>query len=218
EGHLRIFAMVRVGTRCWVVSQSGLYVHDPQTDRFVSVVRAKDRLYFRATAAVAGTDAVWFGGDGGTVSRLDRKTGRLELMGVIPGRKVSAVALDKNGRVLVATGYTRVALPFSMRSVLRLPAADALAFDGKAWLTVRDEVRPAPMPFRCGYQGDNMNRVKHQLNYLVRDGKRLSFLQGVFRPKVLCEDPVDGKLWLATWAGAVSIPLPRPAADAPEAR
>jgi len=225
EGHFSILGLENVGDRCWVISQGGVYAQDAHTGRFGAVVSENDLVYFRATAAAPGKDAVWFGGDGGTISRLDRTTGWLELVGVVPGREITAIAFDPSrasgsfktpndqGRVLVRTAKTRVTLPFSMRSAKRLPDADTLVFDGKKWRTGSQDVRPVETRFSCKYAGPHRDKGKYQPNYLYRAGQKIAFLRGVFRPNVLCEDPVGKKLWLATYSGPASIPLPTAASE-----
>ena len=207
EGHQRILDIRQIAGRCWVISQTGLYVFDPEKQRFVAVVRETDRLYCRPSAAVAAEADVWFGGDGGTVSRLNRDTGRLQLVGIVPGRTVTGLAWQ-GGRVLVRTAPLAVALPASLGEGPHLPAADVIAFDGERWAP-----DPGPWPavtkpvYTCNYVGPHRDKAKSQANYLLREGRKIAFLRGVFRPRVLCEDKVGGRVWLASYAGVLSVAL-----------
>jgi hypothetical protein len=203
EGHPTVLGLERAGGKTWAVCQCGLHVFDAAEDRFVPTVPGPWRFYWRLTAAAAARDAVWFGGDGGTVSRLDRSSGEIHLVGVAPGRKVVAIEA-RDGRVAVRTAPVKVVLPAALQGAPRLPDADLIVFDGRAWSSGTPGVDPAPSAFTC----------KEKSNYLLRDGRRVAFLKGVFRPTVLCEDPAGGRLWLATHEGLASVPLPEaPGAD-----
>ncbi|MGQ9663357.1 MAG: hypothetical protein ACUVWX_13615, partial [Kiritimatiellia bacterium] len=211
EGHFIILGLENISGHCWVVTQGGVYVNDERTDRFVTVLEGRDRLYFRATAAAPTADAVWIGGDGGTVSRLNRRTGRLELVGVVPDRTITAIAVDGK-RVVVNTappeGKYAIALPYSMRSANRLPIADSLAFDGEKWTVSDEKISPPDTAYRCNYTGPYRDVAARQENFLYRGEQKVAFLRGVFRPQVLCADPVGGKIWLGVYSGLASVPLP----------
>ena len=197
DGHAIVLGAERVAGRAAFVTEAGVFLHDAAGDRFTPALREADRLYWRATAAAADEGCVWFGGDAGTVSRLDRKTGRLELVGVVPGRKIEAVSVS-DGKVLVRTARGDAVLPVSLASAPKLPEADVLVFDGRDWAAGRADVKRPGLPWT----------LARRSNYLLRDDKRAAFLKGVFRPLVLCEDPVEKRLWLGTYAGVASIPLP----------
>lgn len=197
EGHPALLGIEQVAGRTWAIFENGLSVYDAKADRYLPVVRKGLRFYWRATAAAAGKEAVWFGGDGGTISRLDRRSGRLELVGVVPDRKIVTIAADGN-RVVARTEKTTVTLPVSLRSTRKFPDADALVFDGERWSAASAKVKPATSSLTCGKKG----------NYLYDGQKRIAFLKGVFRPVVLCEDKVGGMLWLATYSGVCGVPLP----------
>ena len=57
-------------------------------------------------------------------------------------------------------------------------------------------------PVEDGAGGDSL-----AVGYLSRNGKRVAFLKGVFRPRVLCEDRAGDTLWLASYSGVLSVPL-----------
>ncbi len=197
EGHPTLLGVEQVAGRAWTVFDNGVFVHDAGSDRFAPVVQEGPRLYWRPSAGAASEQAVWFGGDGGTVSRHDRATGRLELVGVVPGREIVSIAAD-GGRVCVQSKKSDVVLPVYLRSATELPDADVVVFDGQAWSAGSEPVQPAGSRFSC----------QSKSNYVLRDGKRAAFLKGLFRPAVLCEDPHGGKLWLAAYSGVAAIPLP----------
>jgi len=207
EGHLRILGIERVAGRCWVISHGGLYVYDAAKDRFAPVLEQADRLYFRATCAAPAAEAVWFGGDGGTISRLDRKTGRLGLVGVVPGRKIAAISADK-GRVTARTVPAEATLPASLRDARLLPAADVLVSDGKQWRAGTEDIPGPKTAYSCRFVGGHADEARRQVNYLWRGKERIAFIEGVFRPKVLAEDATGKKLWIATYAGIAVVPLP----------
>jgi hypothetical protein len=201
EGHPIVLGIEGIAGRAWVLAESGVFRYDAAADRFAPVVREPMRTYWRVTAAAAGPRCLWFGGDGGTVSRFDRQTGRLECLGVAPGRKVTAIATAAGG-IVVRTAATDAVLPVNMQSVPKLPNGEVLRFDGRRWSAGGGNAPSPASAFRCSGKG----------NYLYRGRERVAFLRGVFRPGVLCEDPAGGKLWLATYSGVASVPLP--AADA----
>jgi len=202
DGHPRVLGIVSAGGRTWAVCESGLFVRDAGTGAFAPVVRATRRAYWRVTAAAAGKHAVWFGGDAGTVSRLDRKTGRLELLGVAKGRKVTAIAvvgdLGADDAVLARTAGTKAVLPASLAKAPRLPALEAIAYNGTTWYARDEAVRAPRRAFATKKRGST----------LYRGNSRAAFVQGVFRPIVLCEDRTAGVLWLGTYSGVASVPLP----------
>jgi len=197
DGHPIALGVEEIAGRAWVVSEAGLFVREPNGDRFRAVLSEPDRLYWRATAAAADDRGVWFGGDGGTISRLDRKTGRMELLGVVPGRKIERIAVS-DGAVLVRTAKADVVLPVSLASAPKLPAADVLRLEGDKWSAGGGAVSRASLGWR----------IRGKSNYLNRGDKRVAFLKGVFRPIVLCEDTVGKRLWLGTYEGVASVPLP----------
>lgn len=197
EGHPVVLGIEHVAGKTWVICESGLFVHEAAGDRFRPVVRARCRMYWRATAAAAGRQGVWIGGDEGTISRLDGNSARLELVGVVPGRKIVSVAVEGR-RVVVRTAKADVALPVALKSAAKLPAADCLVFDGAKWSPGPAEIQPSTSAFSC----------RKKSNYLYKGDRRIAFLKGVFRPKVLCEDPRGGRLWLGTYSGIAGIPLP----------
>jgi len=201
DGHPVVLGIESIGKRTWAVCESGLFVRSA-AGRFTPVVRTAHRAYWRVTAGAAGKHAVWFGGDGGTISRLDRKTGRLELVGVSRGRKILAITVTgdagKDDAVVVRTGSTKAVLPVSLASAPGLPGAETIAFDGVKWKASDKDAPSAAMRFSCQKRGD----------YVYRGGKRVAFVKGVFRPIMLCEDTLAGKLWLGTYSGVAGIPLP----------
>jgi hypothetical protein len=202
EGHPIVLGLERLAGRAWAICQSGLFVHDEAADRFVPVTAGAFRFYWRLAAAAAGPEAVWLGGDGGSVSRLDRRTGRIELCGVAPGRKVTALAL-RDGRVLVRTAKAKLVLPVQLKDATKLPDADTLAFDGRNWAATSEPVKPAGSRLRFQRRG----------NYLLRGEQRVAFIKGIFKPAVLCEDPAGKRLWLAAYNGLAAVPLPTRPAD-----
>jgi len=197
EGHPVVLSVEAVAGRAWAVCESGLFVHEAVDDAFRPAVRQAPRVYWRTTAAAAAKDAVWFGGDGGTISRFDRRTGRLELVGVAPGRKVIAMAAAAGG-VVARTAAADVPLPVGLRDAPKLPRADRLLCSGRTCRATDVDARPPETDFHCRRKG----------SYLYRGRRRVAFLKGVFRPRVLCEDRIGGRLWLSTYSGVASIPLP----------
>jgi len=198
EGHPVVLGVECVGGRACVIAESGVFVRDAAADRFTPVIAEPVRVYWRATCAAAGPSAVWFGGDGGTVSRYDRKTGRLELVGVAEGRKIAAMVATPDG-VAVRTAKADVALPVSLASAPRLPAGETATYrDGKGW-----SAEPAAFPaLKPVWAFDSKS------NYLLAGGKRVAFVPEIFRPVVLCEDPVGKRLWLGGYSGVAWVPLP----------
>ncbi len=210
EGHARVLGIESVDGRCCVVSQTGVFVHDPGTDEFRCVVREADRVYHRATCAAPTTDSVWFGGDGGTISRLDRRTGMLSLVGVLRGRSIVRITA-RDDRVVVVSEAGSATLPDTLAKAPALPQADVLVrADGK-WApgeaSLADADSDRGSPYACRFLGRHSDEAKRQDNYLDCDGKPVAFLKGVFRPKVLCEDGAGGVLWLSTYGGIASVPL-----------
>ena len=201
-GHPVVLGIEHVAGRTWAVCENGLFVHDSAAGKFVPVVRIGHRAYWRVTCAAAGRHAVWFGGDGGTISRLDRKTGRLELVGVAEGRKIVDLAVTRDlgtdDAVLARTQTAKVVLPVSLARAARLPGAETIAFDAGRWRACDERASAVRPKLSCAKRG----------NYVYRDKQRIAFVKGVFRPIVLCEDPHTGKLWLGTYSGVASAALP----------
>lgn len=203
EGHPKVLAMASLAGRTWAVCESGLFVHDASTGKFVPVVRSARRAYWRVTAAAAGAHAMWFGGDGGTISRMDRKTGRIELVGVAKGRKMTSLVvlgdLGADDEVVARSEGGKAVLPASLADAAKLPAVQGIAYSGKAWY-LREDNTAAP---KCRYT------FQKRSNYLYRARRRVGFITGVFRPTVLCEDRRTGTLWLGTYSGVASVRLPQ---------
>jgi hypothetical protein len=204
DGQPIVLGVENVAGRAVVVAENGVFALGAGDGaggrKFAPLLAEPDRLYWRATCAAAGDKAVWFGGDAGTVSRLDRKTGRLELIGVAAGRKITAMAARGDG-VIVRIEKSQTVLPVALAAAPpKLPDGDTLAFDGKAWSVSTESVDAPKSAFTCKAKG----------SYLYRgEGDRpAAFLQGIFRPIVLCEDPAGGKLWVGSYAGVASVPLP----------
>jgi len=203
EGHPIVLGIEQVGGRVWVINSAGLFARDAKTDEFRPVHRATPRLYWRATAAAAVSDAIWFGGDGGTVSRLDRATGRLELVGVAAGRKVTAI-VPGSGGVLVKTDKANVVLPVSLASAAELPDGAVLGFDGKKWTGGAGQISGKALAYEC----KSVRGRGRRADYLGKGKDRLGFLKGVFRSKVLCVDEAGGQVWLSAYSGVASVALP----------
>ena len=201
DGHPIALGIEAVAGRAWLVSEAGLFVHDDASDKFRPVLRQSPRVYWRATAAAVGGNCLWIGGDGGTVSRLDRRTGRTEILGVAEGRTIERIAVAGGG-VLVKTARTDAVLPVGLASAPKLPAGEVLAFDGKKWTAASGAMPRQATPFRFEKQG------RRYSNYLRKDGRRVAFVKGLFRPIVLCEEPAAGRLWLGVYSGVASVPLP----------
>ena len=66
------------------------------------------------------------------------------------------------------------------------------------WSAGSGKVEPGASAYAC----------RKKRNHLYHGTRRVAFLKGVFRPRVLCEDRVGRKLWLATYSGVASSPLP----------
>lgn len=203
DGHPIVLGLESVAGRLWAVCEGGLFVHDPATDRLTATEAVEGfRGYWRISAAAAGAEAVWFGGDGGTVSRFLRQTGRYELLGVVPGRRIVAMAAEGQG-VAVKTAPTTAQLPASLRAAPTLPVAEVIAFDGATWAAVDRAVAGKASAFS----------MERRANWLTRDGRRVGYLKGVFRPEPLCDDEVGRRIWLATYDGVAWVPMP--AAETP---
>jgi len=196
DGHPIVLGMEDLAGRAWVISEGGLFAEDPGGGAFSPVLREAPRLYWRATAAAADPDCVWFGGDAGTISRFDRKTGRLDLLGVAEGRKIVRM-VARGGGVRAATSRSDAVLPVSLADAARLPEGDVLDFDGKRWTAGSGQV--APQAIHYSFRGRS--------NYLYRGQKRVAFLKGVFRPIALCEDRAAGEVWLGTYEGVACVRL-----------
>jgi hypothetical protein len=197
EGQPVILGMENPAGRVCVITESSVYFFDENSGKFQPAMREPFRAYWYVTTAVPGTDGAWFGGDAGTISRLDRATGRLDLVGVMKGRKITAMARTDDG-IAVKTEKTEAVLPASLSDAPQLPAADVVAWDGKAWKTATLGVEPTPSEFQ--FEKDS--------SYLAKAGHRVAFIKGVFRPTVLCEDKAGGLLWFAAYNSIGAIPLP----------
>ena len=200
EGHPDLLGLDSTAGKPVAVFENGVSIQ--AGDAFRTPLLEPFRIYWQATAAVPTEEAVWFGGDAGTLSRLDRKTGKLELVGVVPGRKIAAMAA-KDGRVFARTVPFEAVLPHSMADAPELPAAGVIAFDGESWEPAEGMPGSPQTRFSC----------KNKSSYLYRDEQRVAFLKGVFKPDVLCEDPYAKVLWVGTYSGVAPVPLTEVSAD-----
>ena len=201
DGQPTVLGVEPIAGRTWAICESGAFVLDAAGKRFTPIVREADRLYWRATAAVAARDAVWFGGDCGTIGRLDRATGRLSLVGVAGGRKIDAMGF-RGGQLVVRSTKTAVSLPPAVASAPALPDADCLTLDIDAKTKT---FTPGRVTITAADTGLSF---RPKSNYLYQGDRRVAFVAFVYRPKVLCGDPNEDKLWLSTYSGVASIPLP----------
>lgn len=201
DGQPIVLGVEPIAGRTWAVCQSGAFVLDTAGKRFTPVVRQADRLYWRATAAVAARDAVWFGGDSGTISRLDRATGRLAIVGVAGGRKIDAMGF-RDGRLVVRGTKTAVSLPPTVASATALPDADCLTLDIEAKTRT---FKPARVTLPAADTGLSF---RPKSNYLYKGDRRIAFVASIYRPKILCRDPNADRLWLTTYSGVAWVRLP----------
>ncbi|MDD4892347.1 MAG: hypothetical protein PHU85_20685, partial [Phycisphaerae bacterium] len=166
-----------------VVNENGVFAQ--RGDSFAPLLRENFRVYWAGTCAAPSDSGVWFGGDSGTISKLDRKTGRVELVGLVPKSKVvsifGGIATVADAPVVLPRGLTAKDMPAVDKSVTLEPAASA---------------RPGVCDYVC------------KGNYLCKGDTRVAFLRGVFKPAVLCADPVANRIWLSTYDGLASIPMP----------
>ena len=215
-GFPRVLGLVRAAGTAWVIHESGVYAYDPVTDKFQAVVTEGFGAYWQVTAGACDSSGVWFGTDAGTITRYDRRTRRFSLLGVVEGRKITEIRIDK-GKVFVRTARPRIkpTLPAGLSDLAELPAAEVLCCDGGSWSAASAKDMPPTPTARYEFRPER-NRAS---NYLAGPApgsgraKRLGYLKSVFEPKVLCEDG-PGVLWLSVWGGVARLQLPdSPAAD-----
>jgi hypothetical protein len=210
HGFLGVLGLLRAADTVWVVHEGGVYAYDPARDEFQAVLTEGFRAYWQVTAGACDSSCVYFGTDAGTITRYDRQAGRFHLLGVVRGRKISRMRIDK-GKLFVRTERPKVkaTLPAGLSELAELPAADVLCCDGGSWSPAQAKDMPPTPAARYEFQ-----RERHWAsNYLAGpapgDGrpKRLAYLKSVFQPKVLCEDG-PGVLWLSVWGGVARLELP----------
>ncbi len=210
HGFPRVLGLLCAANIAWVVHESGVYVHDPVKNEFRAVLTEGFRAYWQVTAGACDSSAVWFGTDAGTITRYDRRARQFRLLGVVPGRKIAEMRIDK-GKVFVRTAKpkTKPALPAGLSDVAELPVADVLCCDGASCSAARASDMPPAPAARYEFQRER----KRPSNYLAGPApgsgspKRLAYLKGVFQPQVLCEDG-PGVLWLSVWGGVARLQLP----------
>ena len=196
HGHRRMLGLLSCGGTVWVVHEGGLYTYDQSKDSFRPVLTEPFRAYWQVTAAASGPSGVWFGTDAGTVTRYDRRSGRFRLLGVIPGRKITQIrtAADK---VWVRTAPAKVTLPAALLNLPKLPTAQVIHYDGRAWSASSDGRMPKAPALHFQFQKGNY------LHGPAGDTGRpapLGYLKGVFQPKVLCAEGPD-TFWVTVWGG-----------------
>jgi len=202
HGHRRVLGLAACGGTTWIVHEGGAYFYDEEDDRFRSVKVEPFRAYWQVTAADCDDAALWLGTDAGTITRYDNTSGRFELLGCCPQRKIERIRVA-DGKVWVETAPGQASPPRPLRDLPRLgPArASTLVYDGETWSAGGKGEMPAART--TGYRFDKRG-------YLVTAGRdrRVGFVRGVFEPKVLCVEE-DGALWIKVWGGIGRLTLNR---------
>ena len=219
HGFPDVLGLLRAADTVWVVHEGGVYAYDPARDEFQAVLTEGFRAYWQVTAGACDSSCVYFGTDAGTITRYDRRARRFHLLGVVRGRRISRMGIDK-GKLFVRTEKPKIkpTLPAGLPELAELPAADVLCCDGGSWSPAQAKDMPATPAARYEFQRER-NRPS---NYLAGPApgsdspKRLAYLKGVFQPKVLCQEG-PGLLWLSVWGGVARLQLPASPAERPGA-
>ena len=196
EGQPIVLGMEVVAGHMCIITESGVYLFNEKTGKFQAALHEPFRAYWRVTAAAVDKNAIWFGGDAGTISRLDRATGQLELMGVMKGRKITVMVATDQG-IAVKSEKTDVVLPIQLAETKEIQGTEVV-WDGKEWRP--SDAALAIQRSAFGFEKDS--------DYLTKAGKRTAFVKGIFKPVVLCEDKTGGLLWLGTHNGVAAVRLP----------
>lgn len=218
-GHDLILALFAQGGRHWAVTEGGVACFDEAAARWLHVLPAEFRWYWRATAALDDGRSLVIGSDRGLVCRLDFATGRFLFLGALKDRAIARIAKAPDGALLVAGRQAPLGLlPVQVRESLKPLDADAARFDGTAWTPAKPgDLPPAdPAPQWTFRQFDRKDHLdKSQGNFLCGPGPEANpryYVKEAFFPQFLCVGPGGGRLWLSTYMGLLRLGLAAPAA------
>jgi len=219
EGQPRALHLAVHAGRLWALSETTLACAGDDGAKWQKVLETSDRFYWEASAAVADQRYFWVGGDGGTVSRLDKGSLECEIVGWLRGRKITGLSLDEQGKLWVQSAETKAVMPAYLKGLPEVSSSGLAVYDGKSWKEAEPGERPPASKtgrreWYCRTEGDR----RHRFNVLytreaAADGggeRRHAYLRGVFKPQVLCQDEEGKVLWLKIYEGILRINLPQP--------
>jgi len=209
EGQPRVLHLGVHAGRTWALSETALACETNTPGKWHKVIENRSRFYWEAAAAAADAKHLWIGGDAGTISRLDKKSLRCEVVACLSGRKITQLALDSQGRLWVRSSPMKSVLPQDLKHLPKVDSKGLAVYDGRAWREARAAEKFPAEQTRRRYQW--FCRGKDSFLFRRERGaaseERHAFLRGVFKPAVLCHDG-DGKgLWLKIHEGILRISL-----------
>ena len=219
EGHYNVLGLERAGNVVWVVTEGGLayysYLPAPSEARqagsdnkWVKVVNIPHRFYWGVTAAAADAQSVWFGADRGLLTKLDKKTETWTTPFRFAGRKISKLAIDKDGALCVKTvPFEKGNLPKVLASIPEIKSNGLAVFDGEKWTEASGKMpsQQKEQLYRWSFK-DNKNFL-YQIDTNTKGEKKVAYLKGVYQPSVLVADTYENVLWVKTYDGVARIDL-----------
>jgi len=207
-GHKKVLGLFRhEAGDIWAVTEGCLAWFNEDRQRWHRAVEPAFRFYCRASAATADDKHIWVGSDCGIISKMDKATYESRVSIWLPRREVTQLAWDDAGTLWAKTADSKCRrLPVEMEGVPKGPAAEVVRFDGNEWVAAEGWPAAVQPP------ADKWAFEKKR-NFLLRktssdpSGERRCFVGGVFRPRFLLEDPVDGSLWISTYCGLVKLSI-----------
>ena len=193
--------------RIWALSENSLASETDEPGKWQTVVETQSRFYWSASSAAADGEALWVGGDAGTISRLNKKTMECRAIGRLVGRKIDRLAVDAQGKLWVKSSPTKNVVPVRLRFLPKVESKGIAVLDGKVWReAAATEKFPGPQQ-----TGKYVWSCRDKSNFLYRKERgagtesQYAFLRGVFKPGVLCHD--GETLWLRVYEGILRVDL-----------
>ena len=195
--------------RAWALSEEALTCEAGAPGEWQKVVENQPRFYWNVSAAVAGDNALWVGGDAGTISRLDKKSLECNIVACLKDRKVTQLSLDSEGSLWVKSTTAQTVLPVNLKQLPMVESNGLAVYDGNTW---REAESTEKAPHRGGTKKYDWLTAKKG-NFLSRRAaatngggeERFAYLRGVFKPRVLREDADGRGLWLAIYEGVLRL-------------
>ncbi|MBN1669981.1 MAG: hypothetical protein JXR37_03045 [Kiritimatiellae bacterium] len=217
-GHDEVLALFVHRGQHWALTEGCAAWFDESARRWVKVVEAETRFYWRATAGLDAGDYLYIGSDRGIVARLAPDTGLFEPLIALTDRSISRISRTSAGRLLVNSVPAPLGLlPAGLAARLKTVAWAAAEYDGERWREAHTQPpAPAGEPSWFFKQIERREpRDKSRGNFLwgpapdAGEARPRYYVKEVFFPEFLCENAEHGRVWVSTFSGVARLDVGR---------
>ncbi len=222
-GHDDVVDMFLNDGQPWTVTENCVAWFDTAKDTWHKVAELGYNFYWRPTAILDEGDTVFVGGDRGTVSQLDLKTGTCRILGGLKNRRISQIVRQDGKLVIAGIQPPPGLLPVYGLGNFNLLDSDAAIWDGKT-LVALDAAPSLPVvaPMRWKFQptevDPNMNppfRREQIIGNMLwgpeSDGKLIPryYFKEIYAPTVLDFGMESKRIWCSVFGGLFVVDLPK---------